>query len=70
MFRTLDKIWFWFKDRSQGYDSGYNDGFRAAMEVTQAQTLSRLQEKDLGLNNKTFQLGYNHAVAVVKGEVK
>ena len=70
MLKTLDKIYSWLKDRWMGYGSGYNDGFRAAMEVTQAQTLSRLKEKNPGLSNKTFQLGYDHAVEVVKGNIK
>jgi hypothetical protein len=52
-----------------GYGSGYNDGFRAAMEVTQAQTLARLKEKNPELSNKPFQLGYDHAVEVVKGNI-
>jgi hypothetical protein len=52
-----------------GYNSGYVDGFRAAREVTDAQTLSRLQEKNPQLSNKAFQLGYNHAIEVVKGNV-
>jgi hypothetical protein len=70
LLRTLDKIWFWLKDRSIGYNSGYVDGFRAAQEVTDAQTLSRLWEKNPGLKDKSFQLGYAHAVEVVKGNVK
>ena len=69
MLKTLDRIYFWLKNRSLGYDSGYNDGFRAAMEVTQAQTLARLKEKNPELSNKPFQLGYDHAVEVVKGNV-
>ncbi len=69
MLKALDKIYFWLKDRSLGYDSGYNDGFRAAMEVTHAQTLARLKEKNPELSNKPFQLGYDHAVEVVKGNV-
>lgn len=70
MLKTLDRIWFWFKNRSIGYDSGYNDGFRAAMEVTHAQTLARLKEKNPHMRNMPFQLGYDHAVEVVKGNVK
>ena len=70
MYKALDRIWFWFKDRSQGYDSGYNDGFRAAMEVTHAQALARLNEKNPRMSNLTFQLGYDHATEVVKGNVK
>ena len=69
MLRTLDKIYNWLKDRSMGYDSGYNDGFRAALQVTQAQTLARLKEKNPELSNKPFQLGYDHAVEVVKGNI-
>lgn len=69
MTKTLDRIWFWFKDRSIGYESGYNDGYRAATEVVQAQTLARLAEKNPELSNKPFQLGYDHAVEVVKGNV-
>jgi hypothetical protein len=70
MLKALDKVWFWFKNRSIGYDSGYNDGFRAAMSVTHAQALARLKEKNPGLSDKTFQLGYDHAVEVVKGNIK
>lgn len=70
MLKTLDRIWFWFKDRSMGYDSGYIDGYTAAIEVAHAQTLARLKEKNPELSNKPFQLGYDHAVEVVKGNVK
>jgi hypothetical protein len=69
MLKTLDRIYLWLKNRSLGYDSGYNDGFRAAMEVTHAQTLARLKEKDPNFKDKTFQLGYAHAVEVVKGNI-
>jgi len=69
MLKTLDKIYNWFRDHSMGYNSGYNDGFRAAMEVTHAQTLARLNEKNPELSNSGFQLGYSHAIEVVKGNV-
>jgi hypothetical protein len=70
LLRTLDRIWFKLKDLSMGYNSGYIDGFRAAQEVTEAQTLRRLKDKDPGLKDKSFQLGYAHAVEVVKGNIK
>jgi hypothetical protein len=70
MLRLIDRIWFTLKDRSMGYNSGYVDGFRAAREVTDAQTLARLKEKNPELSNKAFQLGYAHAIEVVKGNVK
>lgn len=69
MLRTLDKIWFWLKDRSIGYNSGYVDGFRAAQEVTEAQIIALLKEKNPELSNAGFQLGYTHAIEVVKGNV-
>ncbi len=40
------------------------------MEVTHAQTLARLKEKNPELSNKPFQLGYDHAVEVVKGNIQ
>lgn len=70
MLRLIDRIWFTLKDRSMGYNSGYIDGFNAAMEVTHAQALARLNEKNPHLQDQTFQLGYAHAVEVVKGDVK
>jgi hypothetical protein len=69
LLRTLDKIWFWLKDRSIGYNSGYVDGFRAAQEVTEAQIIALLKEKNPELSNAGFQLGYTHAIEVVKGNV-
>jgi hypothetical protein len=69
MLKTLDKIWFWLKDRSIGYNSGYVDGFRAAQEVTHAQIIALLKEKNPELSNAGFQLGYTHAIEVVKGNV-
>ena len=69
MLRTLDKIWFWLKDRSIGYNSGYVDGFRAAQEITEAQIIALLKEKNPELSNAGFQLGYTHAIEVVKGNV-
>jgi hypothetical protein len=53
-----------------GYNSGYVDGFRAAQEVTEAQITATLKEKNPELSNKAFQLGYAHAIEVVKGNVK
>jgi hypothetical protein len=69
LLRTLDKIWFWLKDRSIGYNSGYVDGFRAAQEITEAQIIALLKEKNPELSNAGFQLGYTHAIEVVKGNV-
>ena len=70
MLKTLDRIWFTIKDRFLGYDRGYIDGFKAAQEVTQAQTEARLREYNPRLKDQSFQLGYGHAAEVVKGSVK
>jgi hypothetical protein len=69
MFRTLDRIYFTIKDRIKGYNSGYVDGIMAGMEVSQSAAEERLRQYDLHHADKRFQLGYAHAVAVVKGEI-
>jgi hypothetical protein len=70
MFKALDRVWFWLKDRTIGYHSGYIDGFNAGMDVLQGQTIALLSEKNPALSDQSFQLGYAHAVEVVKGNVK
>jgi hypothetical protein len=69
MLRLLDKLWFTIKDRASGYHLGYEDGVRAGLDIKQASIESRLNEYNPQLSDQSFQLGYAHAVEVVKGKV-
>jgi hypothetical protein len=70
MFRLLDRIWFTMQDKLKGYESGYIDGFRSGIDVHQGVIEMQLRDHDLHHANPEFQLGYAHAVAIVKGEIK
>ena len=69
LLRLLDNIWFTIKDKLAGYNSGYTDGIRAGYDIAQGGLEAKLKEHDLQHSNEAFQLGYAHAVAVVKGEI-
>jgi hypothetical protein len=69
LLKTLDNIWFTIKDKLAGYNSGYTDGIRAGYDIAQGAVEAKLYEHDLQHANEAFQLGYAHAVAVVKGEI-
>ena len=68
----LDRIYFKLKDKGyeEGYVDGVKDGWGDGYDIAQAGLEAKLKEHDLQHANEAFQLGYAHAVAVVKGEVK
>ncbi len=79
--RQLDALYFWLKDHynglvkgeckshEQGYVNGWDDGFDNGIVTSRMAVLNKLSERDPKLNNAEFTLGYQQAVAVVKGDV-
>jgi hypothetical protein len=85
MFKGLltgvDKFYFYLRDHLKGakqgfndcYDSGYTTGYGngyedGALEMI-AEISKELVERNPNISDSGFQLGYNHAIAVVKGEL-
>ena len=69
MFRLIDDLLNKIRDHRLGYNSGYVDGLRTGISTTRAGLEQKLTEKNPRMNNAEFQLGYEHALAIVKGEI-
>lgn len=69
MFRLLDNLLNKIRDHRLGYNSGYVDGLEAGISATRAGIERKLSDKNPRMNSAEFQLGYEHALAVVKGEI-
>lgn len=79
--RQLDNIWFWLADRYMGvvkgaqcihqeaYDMGWDDGFDNGIVSSRKAVINKLENMNPKLSNPEFQLGYDHAVAIVKGDI-
>ncbi len=79
--KKLDNIWFWLADRYMGvvkgaqcihqeaYDMGWDDGFDNGIVTSRKAVINKLATHDPKLSNPEFTLGYNQAVAIVKGEI-
>ena len=71
MLKLIDRIYFNLRNITRDPNEMYNEGFAAGLETGKARTLSELSERSLaGFSNTSLALGYNHAVEVVKGELK
>jgi hypothetical protein len=76
MFRLLDRIYFKLKDKGyeEGYVDGVKDGWGDGYDIGQVNAKSAIETNlaiyNPNLSDKSFQLGYAHAVAVMKGEIK
>jgi hypothetical protein len=71
--KLLDRIYFTIKNAINPitYDEAYDDGVLAGIEIANARIAEELKAKyPYDLKNQAFRLGYEHAVAVAKGEVK
>ncbi len=80
--KKLDSIWFWLADRytglkhgkcaiyDRGYDHGWDEGFDNGIVSSRKAVINKLAERDPKLNNPEFTLGYQQAVAVVKGDIE
>lgn len=71
MLRTIDRIYFNLRNILRDPNEMWYEGFAAGVETKKSHILSELSEKSLaGFPDASLALGYAHAVAVVKGEVK
>jgi hypothetical protein len=71
MLKTIDRIYFNLRNILRDPEVLYQEGYAAGVENTRAHILADLSEKSLaGFPDSSLVLGYAHAVAVVKGEVK
>jgi hypothetical protein len=81
MLNKLDALYFFIKDRYTGlingecaireaaYDNGWDDGFDNGIVTSRKAVINKLATHDPKLSNPEFTLGYNQAVAIVKGEI-
>ena len=81
MLNKLDALYFWMRDHYRGlvkgecasheagYTNGWDDGFDNGIISSRLAVINKLKTHDPKLSNPEFTLGYNQAVAIVKGEV-
>jgi hypothetical protein len=71
MLKLIDNIYFNLRSIIRDPNEMWHAGYQAGLEVKQAAILAELSEKSLhGFSDASLTLGYAHAVAVVKGEIK
>lgn len=71
MLKLIDNIYFNLRSILRDPNEMWHAGYQAGLEVKQAAILAELSDKSLhGFSDPSLALGYSHAVAVVKGEVK
>lgn len=71
MLKVIDNIYFNLRSILRDPNEMWHAGYQAGLEVKQAAILAELSDKSLhGFSDPSLALGYAHAVAVVKGEVK
>lgn len=75
MLKLIDRIWFKIQSHARGYDAGYGAGYsdgyydaELAVWLKYIETLKKYAPTDF--SDKSFQLGYAQALAVLKGEVE
>jgi hypothetical protein len=81
MLTKVDSLYFWLRDHYRGlikgecasheagYNNGWDDGFDNGIITSRKAVINKLSAHDPKLNNAEFTLGYNQAVAIVKGEI-
>lgn len=81
MLNKLDELYFWMRDHYRGlvkgecksheagYAAGWDEGFDNGIVSTRLAILNKMDHQNPKLSNPEFTLGYNHAVAIVKGEI-
>lgn len=80
--KRLDRIYFTIQDKLEGlakghdciqeqaYAKGWDEGFDNGLVSSRRAVINKLEEKNLNSSDQSFQLGYLHALAIAKGEVK
>jgi hypothetical protein len=53
----------------EAYDMGWDDGFDNGIVSSRKAVINKLENMNPKLSNPEFQLGYDHAVAIVKGDI-
>lgn len=71
MLKTIDRIYLNLRNITKDPDALWHEGFEAGRQVQQAAILAKLSEKSVqGFSDPSLTLGYQHAVAVAKGEIE
>lgn len=85
MLRLIDRTWLRLEDKLKGFKYGYNaiytysvaeeskiswdEGFDNGIVSCRKAVINKLENMNPKLSNAEFQLGYDHAVAIVKGDI-
>lgn len=85
MLKTIDKAWIKLEDKLKGFKYGYNaiyaysvaeeskiswdEGFDNGVISSRKAVINKLENMNPKLSNQEFQLGYEHALAIVRGEL-
>lgn len=80
--KKLDRLYFTIHDRllglakgydciqEEGYSKGWDEGFDNGVVSSRKAVINKIEEKNLNASDESFQLGYLHALAIAKGEVR
>lgn len=78
MLKLIDKIYFRLRDAVYGYQKGFDagqavgfsEGYDIGVQAARLVMSENLVARNPNLSDDAFKLGYAHAVAIVKGEIK
>jgi len=76
--KYVDRVYFWFQNKYRGYNQGFDDGesagwtdgYDSGLVASRMAVIAKLETLNPNMNDESFQLGYLHALAIAKGEVK
>ena len=85
MLKMIDKAWLKLEDKYNGWKWGYqavylfavaseskdswDEGFDNGVISSRKAVINKLENMNPKLSNQEFQLGYEHALAIVRGEL-
>ena len=85
MLKMIDKVWLKLEDKYNGWKWGYqavylfavaseskdswDEGFDNGVISSRKAVINKLENMNPKLSNQEFQLGYEHALAIVRGEL-
>lgn len=85
MLKMIDKVWLKLEDSLKGFKWGYkgiyayavaevsqeswDEGFDNGVISSRKAVINKLENMNPKLSNQEFQLGYEHALAIVRGEL-
>lgn len=75
--KLVDKIYFYVQNKMRGYNQGYDDGesvgwqegYDAGIVASRMAVIAKLETKNPNMSDQSFQLGYLHALEIVKGNI-